>query len=126
MIKVVMNKDYINPYMEPGDPGCWDDFPCVMKKPDHLLDSKICPKCQGHGGWNLKLNAYPLHHYPDTMENRHLYSHFRASCNQCNGYGWTTDLDCIHSMTFVENVGNCLNKWSCTKCDHHVVYDSSD
>ena len=113
-------------YLEPGDEGAWEDFPSKPEKPSHMGDAFVeCPRCQGHGGWNLSLRAYPLHDMADTAENRHRYSHFRSHCGQCHGYGWTDDVECIHEMEYSQNVGNCENEYKCKKCDHRVVYDSS-
>lgn len=115
-------------YLEPTDEGAFMDFPAPREKPAHMADSVLCPKCHGHGGWNLKLNAYPLHSYADTPENRHRYSHFRASCSQCNGWGWTEadNVDCIHDYAPHRTLAAYTHESKCTKCGHTVVYDSSD
>ena len=110
-------------YLEPTDPGAFDDFPPVSI-PKGLV---ICPKCQGHGGWNLRLNAYSLHGYPDTRENRHRYSHFRASCSSCWGYGYLQPgQTCVHEWDYYRTIGRCLHEWKCVKCGAIREVDSSD
>ena len=112
-------------YLNPTDPGAFDDYPKTAKA-SHLGNDYVeCPNCQGHGGWNLALNSYPLHSMPDTAENRHRYSHFRASCSQCHGFGYTNDLDCIHEFSRTRSVGNCMNEYVCKKCNCSRVYDTS-
>jgi hypothetical protein len=88
----------------------------------------LCPQCRGHGGWNLRVNAYSMHGRPDTPENRHRYSHFRAHCDQCGGYGYVRpdDADHIHEWVRVKNIGNCLNLYECKVCKRQREVDSSD
>jgi len=85
----------------------------------------LCPVCKGYGGWNLTLNAYG----PGK--------HFRASCSQCNGWGWVTeeDRDCIHEVEElsmaqcreikVMHFGNCYHVYRCLKCGQISAVDSS-
>ena len=115
-------------YMEPTDKDAFLDFP-KKERADYLPSDYVeCPVCMGHGGWNLSINSYPLHSHADTSENRHLYSHFRTNCNQCNGWGQLDKKNtvCIHTLVHDSNVGNCLNRYKCCKCDHTEVWDSSD
>ncbi len=114
-------------YLEPTHPDAFIDFP-KLNKPDHGHDYIECPKCFGHGGWNLAINAYPMRNCEDTPENRHKYKHFRSSCSQCNSWGWLhpDKAKCIHDLTWSKNVGRCLNEYKCLKCDHTEVWDSSD
>lgn len=123
----------MNKYLNPGDKGCWKDWPrSEMKKLREMSHAsghtKLCPVCKGHGGWNLTLNAYPLHNYADTPKNRHYQSHFRAHCMHCNGWGWTSPGEqCSgHEWKHVRNTGNCLNLYECTKCGKRWEIDSSD
>ena len=111
-------------YLEPKDSGAFDDYPLM----DNIENQSVCPQCKGHGGWNLKLNTYPLHEKENTPENRHRYSHFRASCNTCFGYGYVKPemADHIHNWTFVKNTGNCLNLYECKDCGQKWEIDSSD
>jgi hypothetical protein len=106
----------------------------LLDRPDLVFTSYkprgkfvLCPLCKGHGGWNLQRDAYG--------EGRH----FRASCAQCNGYGWVDnyeprDLECIHeyrenNSRAVELTGGKLfyqeHLWICKKCDRFMVVDSS-
>jgi len=110
-------------YLKPNDTGAFYD---LIKK-EKIKDYE-CPQCKGYGGWNLKLNAYPLREHPDTAENRHKYAHFRASCNHCNGYGWVSKEDSthIHNWIFVQNLGRCYNRYKCDICEKIWDIDSSD
>lgn len=115
-------------YLNPTDEGAFVDYP--MKKPGEPA-TEMCPLCKGHGGWNLKLNAYRMAPgLKDTPENRHLHSHFRANCSNCNGWGYVVpgslDATCIHDYQFHRNEGNCLNSYRCSRCKKTVTYDSSD
>lgn len=85
-----------------------------LEKVDRLpwmrLDYVECPKCYGHGAWNHS-------------------SHLRVSCDFCYGYGWIPPqrLDaCDHLLLFDAKIGNCLTRYTCTKCGSHVNVDSSD
>jgi hypothetical protein len=89
----------------------------------------VCPKCNGWGGHNLRINAYPLRAgLSDTAENRHRYRHFRCQCDQCFGWGRVTasDAECIHEWQMGRNLGRCLSEWVCVKCQAIRVVDSSD
>src|SRR5271157_1513750 len=114
-------------FFEPSDPEAFVDFPPMPTKKNWMGDWVVCPKCFGHGGWNLSLNNYPLCG-ENTAENWHKYCHFRASCSQCNGYGWTSreNAACIHEWLFYRNTGRCLNEQKCSKCGTIVEWDSSD
>lgn len=116
-------------YLTPESPEAFVDFPMADAEFAAKYNlTKICPRCKGHGGWNLKLNSYPLHDKPDTAENRHRYSHFRASCSHCNGWGYVReDENCPgHEWKHVRNVGRCLNLYRCEKCGKEREVDSSD
>lgn len=119
----------MNTYLEPTDPDAFVDYPKASRSEAEQIGMTVkCPKCKGHGGWNLQLNAYRLHHHPDTPENRHKFSHFRAGCDQCQGYGYVTpdNADCIHEWVHVRNTGNCLNLYECKNCGKKWEIDSSD
>jgi hypothetical protein len=77
-----------------------------------------CPKCNGHGGWILRRDAYG----PGR--------HFRASCDNCWGWGYvkpgSKDANCLHEYQTDRNVGRCLNVWKCRKCGAEREVDSSD
>lgn len=114
-------------FLCPEDKDAFLDFPNKNKKPIWGTDFVECPLCFGHGGWNLELNAYNLHDKENTAENRHRYAHFRASCSQCNGYGWVSPLNtkCIHSWERTIKTGNCLHIFKCSKCNASQEIDSS-
>lgn len=112
-------------YMTPDHPDAFLDHP--MKEPGFYKN--VCPRCKGHGGWNLRANAYPLHGRPDTPENRHAFSHFRCSCNHCNGWGYVDDKTAAtcqgHHWVYVENLGRCYNRYKCEHCGAVNDVDSS-
>jgi hypothetical protein len=108
-------------YLNPEHPDAFVDFPDKKTIPS---DHHECLKCKGHGGWNLKLNAYPLRE-EDTPENRHLFSHFRASCFNCHGYGYTKDV-CNHEWSDETTIGRCLHSYTCILCGKIKLVDSGD
>ena len=116
-------------YLEPGiDPEelLFKDYPPKDRPKNYELGDP-CPRCKRHGGWNLKLNAYPLHDYPDTPENRHAYAHLRSSCSACWGWGYLQPgQTCAHSWKDSKTVGKCLHEWVCEKCGQTITIDSSD
>jgi hypothetical protein len=116
-------------FLERTDPDAFVDYPPAdPTKAAEIGMTVECPKCKGHGGWNLQLNAYRLHRYPDTPENRHRYSHFLASCDQCQGWGYVTpdNSECIHEWKSRGSIGNCLHLYECKSCGKHRQVDSSD
>jgi hypothetical protein len=117
----------MNTYIEPTDNDAFVDFPEKAAPPEYMGLTVECPQCKGHGGWNLRLNEYRLHGKEDTPENRHLFSHFRAHCTQCQGYGYVTpdNADHIHKWKIVRNTGNCLNLYECEVCGRGWEVDSS-
>lgn len=114
-------------YLKPTDPDAFTD---MVKKPseparDMLVryrlmpaDSTVveCGKCHGHGGWNLKLNAYGSGR------------HFRASCNNCTGWGYVPAAqgDHVHEWDRGETVGRCVTRYTCVGCGKVSDVDSSD
>ena len=118
-------------YLTPEHPDAFLDFPPIEGLRKGYFDPekhKDCPRCQGHGGWNLRLNAYPLHGKESTPENRHKHSHFRASCNHCNGWGFIDkDENCPgHKWKHEANLGNCYNRYRCIHCGKTWCIDSGD
>lgn len=74
-----------------------------------------CRKCRGFGGWILTPNAYG--------EGRH----FKASCMDCNGWGYTeAPADHPHEWDNGKTVGNCLHTYTCKVCGLATTLDSSD
>lgn len=91
------------------------DIP-LMPKGD---DAKVsCPKCFGHGYWNLTLNAYG----PGK--------HFKAFCGQCWGWGWVkgTDATCLHDFKAIAPAQpfRCYHTDQCQKCGRTRSYSSDD
>lgn len=122
---------YTEHYLKPTDAGAFQDFPAVNPNREFALSigyTQSCPVCQGHGGWNLRLHAYSLHHHPDTPENRHRYSHFRSVCGHCNGLGSVhPSVTCQgHEWRWVKNLGRCYNRYECIHCAAVSDVDSSD
>ena len=110
-----------NKYLEPGDIGSFDDIPMAdmpSKKFPGMSDYTFrCPKCLGHGRWNLELNAYGHER------------HFVAGCSQCNGYGYVREQDSTHTHLWVQrNIGHCMHELTCSVpgCNRKILTDSSD
>lgn len=115
-------------YLEPTDPDAFLDFPSKKEAKPNYGYTEECPKCMGYGGWNLRVNAYPLHHREDNAENRHKHSHFKQSCYHCVGWGFVRpeDADHVHDWHHVKVLGNCLNLYECSVCNKKWQVDSSD
>ena len=123
-------------YLEHDHPDAFLDYPetrsdNVLRMAKEIGLTKECPICKGHGGWNLRLNAYPLHDREDTPENRHKFSHFKSSCGQCNGWGYVdpNSLDAIcpeHEWVHLGSTGRCLHLYECKHCGKQHEVDSSD
>lgn len=115
-------------YLDPTHPDAFIDHDLMPA--DEAARSGltvICPQCKGHGGWNLELNAYPLHGKEDNAHNRHLFSHFRASCDNCWGHGYVRpEEDHVHQWEKVRSLGNCLRLDKCKVCGQEWQVDSSD
>lgn len=113
-------------YLSPDDELAFLDF--EKRKPEYNF-TKECNVCKGHGGWNLRLFAYTLPHMmEDNSENRHKYVHFKAGCQNCNGWGYVEEShNCIgHNFHKVETISNCLHLYSCLHCGQTTEIDSSD
>jgi DnaJ-class molecular chaperone len=111
-------------YLDHTHPDAFVDHPKQKSRGDGY---KECPRCKGHGGWNLELNAYNLHGRENTPENRHVFSHFRSMCGVCNGYGYIHNSQtCEHDWKSHKNVGRCLNEYICIHCSKIELVDSSD
>lgn len=108
-------------YIDETHPDAFKDFP-YRNIP---VGTKVCNRCKGFGGWNLKLNAYPLRERKNTPSNRHFYSHFRASCSSCFGHGSIApEQECSNP---VEYIGHDYDaNWNCRQCGIHTDVDSSD
>jgi hypothetical protein len=116
----------VKEYLSPTDPGAFLDHEKL--KPAHGM-TKECPRCLGHGGWNLRLNAYKM---PPgkafTPANRKLYVHFNASCDHCNGWGYVhPNVTCPgHQWVEIKTIANCLHLMECKVCKAQWEMDSSD
>lgn len=123
-------------YLEHDHPDAFLDYPeeqsaNVLRMAREQGMTQRCHVCHGHGGWNLRLNAYPLHDREDTSENRHKFSHFKCNCGQCNGWGWikpdSADAKCEkHEWKHVRATGRCLHLYECQNCGKQHEVDSSD
>ena len=104
-------------YMTPQHPDAFLDHE-VLPQP-RWGDFK-CHKCKGHGGWNLALNQYrEVNNDPKTK-------HFRASCSDCNGWGWTPT-EVTHEHVWIsEQIGMSLRRETCNLCGKTILIDSSD
>jgi hypothetical protein len=115
-------------YLDPTDDGAFQDMSLKPIPPDHFSQHPVrCPRCDGHGGWNLRLDAYG--------EGKH----FQAGCFQCNGWGWvdahSKDATCVHDYQEVSysdclqqgipHYGQCWHVYQCTKCGARNSCDSS-
>lgn len=117
-------------YLESTDENAFLDFPGKKDKAkaSQFGYTEECPRCKGYGGWNLRVNAYGVPKgLEDSPENRHKYSHFRCTCNNCFGWGYVKkeESDHIHEWGLIENLGNCLNKYGCSICHKTIELDSS-
>ena len=112
-------------FMDHMHPDAFVDF--SVRSPEYGM-TKMCPRCQGHGGWNLKLNAYRLPEgYEDNSYNRNRYVHFHTLCGNCNGYGYVHESQtCVHDWEYSRGVGKCLTEYKCVHCGQLQVIDSSD
>lgn len=107
------------PYLPDGT--CFDGIPAKQKPqdgypadPENLVE---CHVCKGHGSWVLQKDAYGKG------------SHFKAGCNQCNGWGWVVkgskDDTCPKHEWDEQNIAMCLHRWTCKLCGEKRTVDSS-
>jgi hypothetical protein len=124
------------PYLTPEDPDAFLDMEKNglpgLKYADMAAYTVECPKCKGHGYWNLRINQY--------QNAEPSKRHFRAMCTQCNSWGYVKpglDTACIHewkevsgaraSELGVPHYGNCYHVYECSKgCGRTMSHDSSD
>lgn len=104
------------------------DFTDIPKRsqPDGLELIYECPKCHGHGMWNLRLHAYGSG------------NHFPCSCGQCHGWGYVAEADrsCLHEYRElspteclgrrIAHHGMCWHVVECVYCGRCLSYDSGD
>lgn len=119
-------------FLKPSDKDAYLDFPplnLVLKD-----NEKMCPVCEGHGGWNLEIFAYYKsmlrNGMEDNAENRHRNAHFRCSCSHCNGWGKVEMSEMcpghIWEHYSKHEYFRCLNTYKCTLCGKLWEVDSSD
>lgn len=104
-------------YLTPQDPGAFEGASKRIPEPGLKLTSE-CPKCQGYGGWHLRLNAYG----PGK--------HFSCVCFNCHGWGYVRPEEAGHAHEFDRGVavGRCLTQYTCQLpgCGYQKTVDSSD
>ena len=120
-------------YLEPGDPNSFKDMeikpnPGDRYAEDAAVDYQSCPKCQGYGGWNLKVDCYGGRYKGEIVPE---LRHFQASCSQCWGYGWvkkgSPSSKCIHKWVHSRaGKWNCTHYEKCSECGTEVFIDSGD
>lgn len=67
------------------------DIP-VREKPKYYPDwTQMCPTCEGHGNFNITLDAYGAGR------------HFRGCCSNCNGWGWIKPCDHVHEWVEISS-----------------------
>ncbi len=116
-------------YLEPTDADAFKDMERLAPEPAASMYGRYrckppvdstpvveCGQCKGFGGWNLKLDAYALGR------------HFKASCNNCNGWGYVpaSQGDHVHEWDAGETVGRCVTRYTCITCKKVSDVDSSD
>ena len=102
-------KEFLKPHTN------YDDTPVKEANPRYGY-TVLCPKCEGHGTYNLELNAYG----PGK--------HFKGCCQQCTGWGWVTpdNATCIHDWKqTAHDERRCLTNYQCSKCGKTETVDSS-
>lgn len=114
-------------YIQPGDPEAWVDFPEPRKvSPSFMFSDAVqCDICRGYGGWNLLLGAYPSIGKDSTSENRHLFSHMKATCHACAGHGWISvaHRSCVHEYRW-GGVSNQFTYFACVHCKSTISWDT--
>lgn len=89
---------------------------CTLKvKNPNLPHFVMCGKCEGHGSYNLELDAYGAG------------NHFACLCHACDGHGYHHPDSCEdHKFVFVRKLGRCIEEMKCAVCSLVRVIDSSD
>lgn len=119
-------------FLKSTDKDAYLDFP-----PLNLVledDEKMCPVCEGHGGWNLEPFAYYKSmirgKIEDTPANRHTRAHFRCVCSHCNGWGKVKMSEMCPGHIWEHHHKHayfrCLNTYKCKLCGKLWEVDSSD
>ena len=99
----------------------FDGIPIMdMSKYPEKTQFVPCPKCHGHGKWNLTLNAYG----PGK--------HFQQACGQCWSWGFvkpdSLDATCMHDFHEIKPIERfrCSHTIECKKCGRQISYSSDD
>ena len=88
--------------------------PRLAKKTPQGCRTKECPRCFGNGSFVLRPDSYG----PGK--------HFEQMCPSCWSHGYVLESQtCAHEWKAAGNVGNCLNRWVCVRCNESRVVDSS-
>jgi DnaJ-class molecular chaperone len=104
-------------YLKPTDADAFADM--EVKSPAGWEEiwgkSAMCQKCKGHGGWNLKLDAFG----PGK--------HFRASCDNCNGWGCVSAKQGahVHEWDRGQALSQHNTRYICATCKRTWDVDSS-
>lgn len=105
----------------------FDGIPLMdMSKYPEKKDFVPCPKCKGHGKWNLLLNEYRPAHPGGPRQ------HFQASCGQCWSWGFVApnslDATCMHDYHEIQPKERfrCSHTIECKKCGRQISYSSDD
>lgn len=106
-------------YMDHTHPDAFLDLPKQEPYVKWNL-TKECPKCKGHGYWNLVLNDYP--NSPNPADR-----HFKQLCGVCFGHGYVDPKAnvCDHDWSDRVTIGRCLHRVTCSKCGKSMEIDSS-
>lgn len=105
------------------DHAAWTKFdPSDLRSvPKWMKNPVPCPVCKGHTVCITTENAYGAG------------VHQKLSCGQCGSMcprGWveagSVDATCVHTFGNGVKVGNCLYKYTCTKCGQTETIDSGD
>jgi hypothetical protein len=115
----------MNNYLDPTTDAPKLVFKDMQVKPKkEYLSDRVCPRCQGHGQFNLRINAYG----PGK--------HFKSLCGACWGYGYLQKGQvCAHEWRDATEeeikkahitLYRCEHAWVCTKCSTTRVVSSSD
>lgn len=108
-------------YLKPTDPMAFKGLTKKLPAEDRMHE---CLECHGFGGWILQQNTYG----PGQ--------HFKASCSNCNGWGYTKEKeDHIHDFKEltqatcrergIAHFGMCYHVHECAICGRIRAVDSS-
>ncbi len=102
-------------YWTPDHPDAHMD---MVIQPRPKWASQKCLKCHGYGQWILMPNEYPT--WAGYLK------HFRAYCENCEGYGWTRPENHIHEWVPGRVVHKNTTEYTCKVCGLTRQVDSGD